>query len=69
MTTTYDRRKAGRQADNERRLMGETLAEYRARLNPAPTTPGAHLPKVKCRETFDLFKETQPQLFDTWRKK
>lgn len=53
--TVYERRATARRLDNERRLCGETLADFHARENPARTAPGAGIPKVRCKVTPDLF--------------
>ena len=58
-TTTYDRRRARRQRENERNLCGETLAEYHARENPARTAPGAGIPHVRCDRTPNLFESVE----------
>jgi len=51
----YDRNRAARREDGERRLMGETLAQFHARENPAATKPGAGLSRARCTDTRSLF--------------
>lgn len=63
MTSRYDKNRTARRLDNERRLMGETLAQFHERENPTRTAPGAGLPRARCKETDDLFFQ-RPQLFD-----
>ena len=55
MSKRYDRNRAARKSDNERRLMGETLSEFHARENPARTAPGAGIPRARCDRTPGLF--------------
>lgn len=51
----YDIRRARREAERQRDLCGETLAEYRAKADPTPTTPGTGIPHVRCVANYDLF--------------
>ena len=55
MSTPYDRRRARREAERQRNLAGETLAEFHARENAGPGQPGEGIPRVRCRSTGDLF--------------
>ena len=59
---SYRSRRDARRADSERRLMGETLGEFHARENPAPTAPGAGIPHVRCTRTGYLLASVgEPQ--------
>lgn len=55
MSRGYKRRHAERETERQRSLMGETLAEFHARERPAPTAPGAGIPKIRCQRTPNLF--------------
>lgn len=55
MSRSYDIRRARREAERQRNLCGETLADYRNRQNPTPLTPGADIPRVRCDANYDLF--------------
>ena len=59
MTKAYDKRAAQRRAENERRLLGESLATYHARENAPPPTLAQvyadnHKNRVRCPDTPDL---------------
>lgn len=59
MSIAYEKRAAKRRAENERRLLGESLAAYHARETaPAPSLPQIysdnHKNRVRCPETPDL---------------
>lgn len=60
----YERNATARRLDNERRLMGESLAQFHFRENPPPLPPGAGMTRARCKATEDLFDTPQPQLFD-----
>jgi hypothetical protein len=55
----YVRRTAARRLDNERRLMGESLAAFHARETAPPPTlaeiyAANHRSRERCAETLDL---------------
>lgn len=68
MSNRYERNATARRLDNERRLMGESLAQFHLREAPLPTPPGAGIPRRRCKATEDLFDTPQPQLFDRIEK-
>lgn len=58
--SAYERRKARRQVERERYLLGETLAQYHARETAKPPTLAEifaknRADKVRCATTPDLF--------------
>lgn len=58
----YNRRKARREAERQRALTGETLAEFHARENGKPPTLAEiyrEHPRARCPWTPDLF--TKPK--------
>jgi hypothetical protein len=60
MTAAYDRRRARREADRERALMGESLATFHARETAKPPTTAEifaknRTDKTVCPVTGDLF--------------
>lgn len=63
MSSQYDRRRQGREAQRQRSLMGETLAQFHERETAKPTL-GDRLPRARCKATDDLFSAPRPQLFD-----
>jgi hypothetical protein len=69
---SYERNKAARKAENERRLMGESLKAFHARENARPPTLAeiyrTH-PRARCPWTSDFINEEyQPQKFDPFTK-
>lgn len=63
-STRYERRRIAREVDNQRRLMGETLAAYHAREVAAPPTlceiyEANRRNRERCMMTLDLFKESK----------
>jgi hypothetical protein len=66
---TYNRDRDRRRLDNERRLMGETLADFHARERATQGKLGTHLSRAACPLTPDLFNglrkgKTTADLFD-----
>lgn len=66
MPTAYERRAIQRRIDNERRLMGETLATFHARETAKPPTLGEvyarnHVNRERCPWTVDLLAEVKRQ--------
>ena len=60
MTAAYDTRRARREADRQRRLSGETLAQFHARANAKPPTLAEIFARNRadttvCPVTGDLF--------------
>lgn len=60
MTAAYERRRARRNADRERALMGESLDAFKARETAKPPTPAEifaknRADKTVCSVTGDLF--------------
>lgn len=62
MSARYDRNRSRREAQRQRSLMGETLAQFHERERPTVAL-GDRLPRARCRSTGDLFSQ-QRQLFD-----
>lgn len=59
MPPAYDRHAAARRLDNERRLMGESLAAFHARETAPPPTLSEvyarnHVKRERCPWTVDL---------------
>lgn len=55
MSNRYERNRSRREAERQRNLGGETLAEFHAREKPARTAPGAGIARVRCQHTPNLF--------------
>jgi hypothetical protein len=63
MLTRYERNRQARQADNERRLCGESLEAFHARETAKPPTlPQVYaankIGRVRCNRTLSLFHAT-----------